>query len=165
MKNVAVKLGLFADDAFIQKNLEDYLSSRSTGLSSQAYLKFPRGFIKGSCALETPQNDSGNSSSSSSLWREDRLPGWTGDWTVRAYESILDNDRLESTDTRSDSPQIECDVWIDNDTIVVQRDTFANFFHVSEDFVNAFLVMGILEWRPNNTQILVTDMYPQGPYW
>jgi hypothetical protein len=60
---------------------------------------------------------------------------------------------------------VHCDAWVEPDTMVVQRYTFANLFHVSEDFINAFLVMGILQWSLNGTQVLVTDMYPQGPYW
>lgn len=50
-------------------------------------------------------------------------------------------------------------------TKVVQRDTFANLFHDSEDFVNAFLAMAILKKRPAEVQMLLTDLYPKGPFW
>jgi hypothetical protein len=49
--------------------------------------------------------------------------------------------------------------------MIIQRDTFANFFHDSEDFVNAFLAYAILEWNLGETQIFLTDLYPQGPFW
>jgi hypothetical protein len=175
MRNVAVNLGMFADEAFVQRNLEEYLSSRTTSLS-QAYMRFPRGFVRGSCALEPAHSDS--------LWAEGRMPGWTADWTVRAFQSILDSDTTATTSSsntassstttrdsssssgdRAQQQQVRCDAWVEQDTMVVQRDTFANLFHVSEDFINAFLVMGILQWSLNGTQVLVTDMYPQGPYW
>lgn len=47
---------------------------------------------------------------------------------------------------------------------IVQRDTFANLFHDSEDFVNAFLAMAILRMAPGETQIFITDLYPKGPF-
>ena len=79
----------------------------------------------------------------------------------------------------------------------MQRDTFANFFHDSEDFVNAFLALAVLQWAPGDVQVhswapvtappspprsldadkdglpvpslppqvLLTDLYPQGPFW
>ena len=49
--------------------------------------------------------------------------------------------------------------------LVLQRDTFANFFHDSEDFVNAFLAMAVLQWRLKDTQVFLTDLYPRGPFW
>jgi hypothetical protein len=36
---------------------------------------------------------------------------------------------------------------------VVQRDTFANMYHDSEDFVNAFLALAILELRLDQVQV------------
>ena len=49
--------------------------------------------------------------------------------------------------------------------LFVQRDTFANFFHDSEDFVNAFLSLAILEWSMKDVQVYVSDLYPKGPFW
>lgn len=48
---------------------------------------------------------------------------------------------------------------------VVQRDTFANLFHDSEDFVNSFLAMAILRKAPADMQVFLTDLYPDGPFW
>lgn len=165
MSNVAVNLGLLGDDAFIQENIQSYQSSRHSGLA-HPYLNFPRGFIRGACALQSTQNES--------MWIEEQMPGWNADWTVRAFESLIDQQQQHNTDTSGTSADkqssggdrvIECDAWVDENVIVVQRDTFAILFHASEDFVNAFLAMGVLDWSLNNTRILVTDMYPQGPYW
>ena len=50
-------------------------------------------------------------------------------------------------------------------TQVVQRDTFANLFHDSEDFVNAFLAMAILRKPLGDTEVWLTDLYPKGPFW
>ena len=47
----------------------------------------------------------------------------------------------------------------------MQRDTFANLFHDSEDFVNVFLAMAILRQRPKDVQVFLTDLYPRGPFW
>jgi hypothetical protein len=49
--------------------------------------------------------------------------------------------------------------------LVTQRDTFANFFHDSEDFFNVFLAMAILQWKGGDTQMYLTDLYPEGPFW
>jgi EGF domain-specific O-GlcNAc transferase len=43
--------------------------------------------------------------------------------------------------------------------------TAQNFFHDSEDFTNAFLAMAILEWSLDDTQVYLTDLFPQGPFW
>jgi hypothetical protein len=56
-------------------------------------------------------------------------------------------------------------VWIDHPVLIQQRDTFANFFHDSEDFVNVFLALGILKWSLQDVQIMLTDLYPEGPFW
>ncbi|CAN0025390.1 unnamed protein product, partial [Choristocarpus tenellus] len=48
---------------------------------------------------------------------------------------------------------------------VVQRHTFANLFHDSEDFVNAFLALAILRWSTGETQVFLSDLYPKGPFW
>lgn len=56
----------------------------------------------------------------------------------------------------------QCEEWIEAPTLIVERDTFANFFHNSEDFFNAFLALAILGWPLNGLQILLTDLYPKG---
>lgn len=60
---------------------------------------------------------------------------------------------------------VECDDWVEHRVLVVQRDTFANFFHDSEDFVNVFLALAVLQWKMEDTQIYLTDLYPEGPFW
>jgi hypothetical protein len=60
---------------------------------------------------------------------------------------------------------LACDVWVEHPVLLVQRDTFANFFHDSEDFVNAFLALAILGWGPGDAQVYLTDLYPRGPFW
>jgi hypothetical protein len=49
--------------------------------------------------------------------------------------------------------------------MIMQRDTFANFFHDSEDFFDIFLGMAVLDWSKMDTQIFLTDLYPRGPFW
>ena len=49
-------------------------------------------------------------------------------------------------------------------TLIVERDTFANFFHNSEDFFNTFIALAILRWPVNDLQILITDIFPK-PFW
>jgi hypothetical protein len=46
----------------------------------------------------------------------------------------------------------------------IQRDTFANMYHDTEDFVNAYLALAILELPLNGVQIFLTDLYPWGPF-
>ena len=40
------------------------------------------------------------------------------------------------------------------DSQLVERDTFANFFHDSEDFFNAFLALSILKWPVKDLQVV-----------
>ena len=75
------------------------------------------------------------------------------DWTVGAVAPV------------TGSENVQCDEWIDKPVLIEQRDTFANFFHDSEDFVNVFLAMGVLELSAAETQIYLTDLYPEGPFW
>jgi hypothetical protein len=58
-----------------------------------------------------------------------------------------------------------CAEWVTHKVLINQRDTFANFFHDSEDFFNAFIAMAVLQWKPKETQMFMTDLYPQGPFW
>jgi hypothetical protein len=69
------------------------------------------------------------------------------------------------------NPQVQsagddvCAEWVTHKVLINQRDTFANFFHDSEDFFNAFIAMAVLQWKPKETQMFMTDLYPQGPFW
>lgn len=89
------------------------------------------------------------------------MPGWNADWTISAVEFA--NQEISHTSTEESFYQ--CHEWIEGNTLILQRDTFANFFHNSEDFVNVFLTMAILKWSRVNTQILLLDLYPEGPFW
>lgn len=86
-------------------------------------------------------------------WDSRFQPGWNTDLTVGTYthQSSLSAD--------------ECDLWVNHPVLITERDTFANFFHDSEDFVNVFLAMAILEWKKEDTQMFLTDLYPEGPFW
>ena len=46
----------------------------------------------------------------------------------------------------------------------IQRDTFANMYHDTEDFVNAFIALAIMELPLNGVQVFLTDLYPWGPF-
>eukprot|EP00960_Hanusia_phi_P002366 68285-Hanusia_phi.AAC.1 len=59
---------------------------------------------------------------------------------------------------------LECDEWEETTTIVLQRDTFANFFHDSEDFFNLFLALAILDLGLADFQLFFLDLYPRGPF-
>jgi hypothetical protein len=137
MKNVAVNMQIFGDSELMYDVVKAYVSSKHR---YQPYVKFPRGFVRGACSPD-PE-----------LWKPDYMPGWNNDWTTGAFEEVK-------------SDNVNCDLWVEEPVIVDQRDTFANFFHDSEDFINMFLAMSILEWSLKNTQIYLTDLYPKGPFW
>ena len=138
MRNVAVDFAsYFGNDAKTDSVIRNYVK---TGHVVQPYIDFRRGFIDVDCQLNEH-------------WKSDVMPGWNVDWTVNAVAS------------RSDATSASCDLWVDHKVLVNQRDTFANFFHDSEDFVNAFLAMAILEWQSADTQMFVTDLYPRGAFW
>ena len=81
------------------------------------------------------------------------MPGWNQDWTTKAVSFV------------GEGRAAECGEWVSHNVLVVQRDTFANFYHDSEDMVNAFLAMAVLGWSLNDTQVMLTDLYPEGPFW
>lgn len=137
-ENVAIDLGKFDDDKFTSKIIKNYVDTRHM---KQPYPDFPRGFIKGACDLVPGE------------WRADLMPGWNVDLSVNAFEPI--SGKLEDI----------CSEWIDHPVLLTERDTFANFFHDSEDFVNAFLAMSVLQWTPEESQVFLMDLYPRGPFW
>lgn len=138
-KDVSVNMGYFANTEEMYKVVRNYVASRHF---KQPYLQFPKGFIQGKC---TPDKSRG--------WNEKFMPGWNKDLTTAAFEPI------------EEGGSAECDEWVDHPVLVVQRDTFANFFHDSEDFVNAFLALAVLDWKLGDTQVYLTDLYPEGPFW
>lgn len=138
MSNVSVDLELFANRATTRRVVKEYVE---TTHMKQPYVPFPRGFVKGACQP-------------TSAWRAESMPGWNVDWTVNAFEPVSENELAAS-----------CSRWVEHPVLVVQRDTFANFFHDSEDFTNAFLAMAILQWTRGEAQVYLTDLYPRGPFW
>ena len=122
--------------------MENYVKTKH---GQQPYIKFSKGFAtpvygcKPTPALSNPNN----------------FPGWNADWMISGLD----------TKATTDASDEVCAVWIDHKVLVDQRDTFANFFHDSEDFFNVFLGMAVLEWSVGDTQVLLTDLYPKGGFW
>ena len=142
-KDVSVNMALFDDENVVMPVVQNYVNTRH---NKQPYIPFPKGFINGKC-LPLPNQG----------WAESQMPGWNTDLTVKAFKSHAYSEQ-ESND-------LKCDEWVDHKVIMLQRDTFANFFHDSEDFVNLFLALAILKWSPGDTQVYLTDLYPEGPFW
>lgn len=141
MENVAMDLGVYGHDQFTRSIIDHYVQTRH---ADQPYPKFPSGFITGDCDVQ-PEH-----------WQSRVMPGWNADLTTGAYRHIRE---LKNAD------QVQCDTWIEHPVLMQERDTFANFFHDSEDFVNVFLAMAVLQWKPRDTQLFLMDLYPQGPFW
>lgn len=114
---------------------ERYVASRHRQQFSK--LEYSKGTLAGTC------------DPSPSLWKKKFFPGWNVNW-FNAFESVDD---------------LACDVWEETPTLIVERDTFANFFHNSEDFFNTQLALAIFRWAIGDMQILITDIYPKGPFW
>lgn len=138
MQDVSLNMGIFGDDKLTDGSIKRYVESMHM---TMPYLSFPKGFLKSTCR-PVP-----------SLWQKRFLPGWNSDLTVSA---------LETVPTPSD---YKCSEKVEHRVLLHQRDTFANFFHDSEDFVNVFLAMAVLKWRRGDTQIVLTDLFPHGPFW
>ena len=60
--------------------------------------------------------------------------------------------------------QMNCDTVEDKALLIIQRDSFANLYHDSEDFFNAFLALLITGLRPDQVRVLLADLYPWGPF-
>jgi len=138
MRNVSVDLGVFTQRAVTRGVIQEYVK---TSHMKQPYVAFGKGFVKGVCNPDP------------SHWRAESMPGWNVDWTVNAFQPV------------GSEAELQCEEWVDHPVLVVQRDTFANFFHDSEDFTNAFLALSILEWTRGDAQMYLTDLYPEGPFW
>lgn len=138
MEKVSVNLGVFGDETITSNVVKHYVDTRH---NDQPYVPFPLGFVRADCEV-IPE-----------LWKDKFMPGWNMQWTTGAMETL------------SPDKAVECDEWVEHQVLIVQRDTFANFFHDSEDFVNVFLALAILQWNIGDTQIYLTDLYPKGPFW
>ena len=62
----------------------------------------------------------------------------------------------------ADGDPLACDVWVEEPTLLLQQDTFANFFHDSEDFFNAFIALAVLGWNTRDLRVVLADLYPKG---
>lgn len=136
MQNVGVDLKLYGHDEEMLRVIDEYVSSMHM---NQPYVKFQKGFVAANCQPSTN-------------WQGRFMPGWNEHWSFNGFQP--------------NHGPFQCQNYVeDHNVLVVQRDTFANFFHDSEDFTNTFLALAILEWSLNNTQIYLTDLYPKGPFW
>jgi hypothetical protein len=60
--------------------------------------------------------------------------------------------------------RVDCDVVEETSLLIIERDSFANFYHNSEDFFNAFLTLLITGLRPDQVRVLIADLFPWGPF-
>ena len=56
-------------------------------------------------------------------WNRELFPGWNENW-FNAFQPEIAGPIAEGS--------AQCDVWEDAPTLIIERDTFANFFHNSE---------------------------------
>lgn len=138
MENVALDLSKFDDTDFTTPVMRNYVNTKHM---KQPYPPFPKGFLVGDC--EPDRN----------LWKESYFPGWNTQLVHQPYQQL------------QNIPQDFCKEWIDHTVVLTERDTFANFFHDSEDFVNIFITLAVLQLKPKDIQIFLMDLYPQGPFW
>lgn len=141
MQNVALDLSKFDDHDFTSRVMHDYVSTKHM---KQPYPPFPKGFLVGDC---TPNPES---------WEDKYFPGWNADLTTKSFV------RAEGA---NNNPDTLCKEWIDHPVLLTERDTFANFFHDSEDFVNVFIALAVLQLKPKDVQLFLMDLYPEGPFW
>jgi hypothetical protein len=126
LQNVKMDMRVFADQRVTNETVRDYVRSDHW---RQPYIHFEKGFLSGNCVIEDKE------------WNKNNFPGWNEDIVFRGF--------LANTD----ESELQCDTWVEHPVLIVQRDTFANFFHGSEDMVNAFLALAILEWPAGDTQV------------
>lgn len=94
------------------------------------------------------------------------MPGWNADLTTGAFLSTGTSTAAANADSASTVGTADvCHTWVEHPVLLTQRDTFANFFHDSEDFFNVFIALAVLQWKPSEVQMYLTDLYPQGPFW
>ena len=84
-------------------------------------------------------------------WKENQLPGWNKNWMQDALST-------------SSHPAV-CEHFDELPTLLIERNgLFANLFHQTEAFFNAFLALLITGLHPGNVRILIADLYPLGPF-
>lgn len=126
LQNVKMDMHVFADQRVTNETVKDYVESNHW---HQPYIHFEKGFLSGNCIIENSE------------WKKNNFPGWNEDVVFRGFQA------------NTDESELQCDTWVEHPVLIVQRDTFANFFHGSEDMVNAFLALAILEWPAGDTQV------------
>ena len=140
-QNVAISMRDFANEEVTDKVMHDYIATQHM---DAAYIHYSPGTLRAAgCHLDA------------SLWRPEAFPGWNLDWQKA----------LEVVPSDSVTDPLQCDVWEETPTLLLQRDTFANFFHDSEDFFNTFIALAVLQWSTRDTQVVLADLYPKGPFW
>ena len=156
-------MAVFDDDKLIKPVVENYVKTKHF---KQPYVPFPEGTIAGKCKT-LPEHG----------WVDKFMPGWNLDLTTKAFRSVRPESYIapsnpkhpthksDSNETDNNNNNLICHEYIDHKVLMLERDTFANFWHDSEDFLNAFLAMAILDWTPGDTQVYLMDLYPQGPFW
>lgn len=144
LKDISMNVGIFGQDKVVDPVIQRYVATTHEVLP---YVHYPKGFVRSTC--QPVQSN----------WIKETLPGWNYDLVMAALDST------SSADEKAITESYKCKEWVEHNVLIVQRDTFANFFHDSEDFVNVFLALAILEWKRSDTQIVLTDLYPKGPFW
>ncbi|KAH8071399.1 hypothetical protein JL721_4375 [Aureococcus anophagefferens] len=138
-ENVRVSFADLADGKTPQAYFKRYVDSKHQQQHSK--IAYRKGTLAADCTTDKE------------VWQSKHFPGWNVNW-FNAFEQTDD---------------LQCDVWDcvweENPTLIVERDTFANFFHNSEDFVNTLIALAILEWSTDDLQLLFTDLCPKGPFW
>jgi hypothetical protein len=151
LHGISMNVGLFGQEHITSPVIQRYVETIHEVLP---YVHYPKGFIRSTCQPVK------------SNWIKETLPGWNADLVMNALESVSPTSTGHTTGMGVQVPDAyDCEEWVDHNVLIVQRDTFANFFHDSEDFVNVFLALAILEWKRGDTQMLLTDLYPKGPFW
>ena len=102
-----------------------------------AYLEHVKPMLYTSCQRVTEE------------WNENQLPGWNKNWMQDAL----------ATDPTT------CEGFDEIPTLLIERNgLFANLFHQTEAFFNAFLALLITGLHPGHVRILIADLYPLGPF-
>ena len=142
-RSVALSTKDFANEDVTGAVMQKYIDTKHM---DAAYVHYSRGALRAAgCALDR------------SLWKAEAFPGWNVDWQ-KALEVV------DAADAADGDP-LACDVWVEEPTLLLQRDTFANFFHDSEDFFNAFIALAVLGWNTRDLRVVLADLYPKGPFW
>lgn len=134
LHDVAVDMGVFADTNVTRPAIQRYHDSKH---HDDAYVHYTAGFVQADCTLDAAH------------YAPDKFPGWNADWLVSGLAT---------------TPLDACTATERLTTLVVQRDGFANLYHSSEDFINAYLALAILELSLVDVQIVLADLYPWGPF-